>query len=577
LLLFFTVCGVPKLGHTAAPPVLASVTPEDGATQVPTTSNLEFVFDQEMDTSTFLIQSSPGLIGSFQVVAPGFNQTLTGTWNADKRSFTIKPVIQFPYNTFTWTLNPEGALAFFRIKSKAGVELATVSGTFTTGVGGTNPKLGSSSPLNGATGVQTNVQVEFRFDQVMKKDPAIAGDPPTIPAAISWGGTGIDAAKFDYTWSTDGRSLYCAYRGGFPINTLITWLLNPAAAPVKLRSETDRVLAADTYSGQFITGNSEPLCQLSPWPPTWGSYSLAKRTDHRQTSSADPLPDTGGSAHVFTAAVTAPATASLLTAGSVTRPNGAVNDLSLVAGIGQFYETAANQAALDLAFPAGDYTLRFTRSGQPERVLAFSMPADYPPVPKITNYDEAQEFNAAADFTLRWNGFAGAQTPDFISMYLLDSGGRVVFQAPNLCVPRELPVTATSIVIPGNTLRADETYSGALLFGRLYYLSTNSVPEMAGFGNNFRNTYFTLKTGSSGGPVVAAATLGDAALLPNGNPRFVLTGTAGRSYTIQRTESVGSPDWSDVGTVALDATGQAGFEDAQTGKRFPLFYRVVAR
>jgi len=44
-------------------------------------------------------------------------------------------------------------LAFLRFKSKAGVELAPVSGTFTTGVGGTEPKLGSSSPAAPSNGL----------------------------------------------------------------------------------------------------------------------------------------------------------------------------------------------------------------------------------------------------------------------------------------------------------------------------------------------------------------------------------------------------------------------------------------
>lgn len=564
-------------GLAQTPPVLVSVSPANGATQVPTTSSLVFVFDQDMEASPLLIQSTPGLIGSYAVTAPGFNQTLAASWGADKRTLTIKPAIQFPYSTFTWTLNPEGALAFFRIKSQAGVELATVSGTFATGVGGTDPKLGSSSPANGATGVQTNAQVEFRFDQVMKRDPAVAGNPPTVPGAVAWGGVGIDPAKFDYTWSLDGRTLYCSYRGGFPFNTTVTWLLNPTAAPVKLRSQSDRLLASDTYSGHFITGNAEPLCSLSPWPPTWGSYSLAKRTDHRQTSTADPFPETNSVANIFTVAVNTPAAGSLLTAASLARPDGVVSNLALVAGLGQFSETTATEAVLDAKYPPGDYVLRFTQHAQPERVITFSLPPAYPPVPKITNFDEAQEVNPAADFDLRWNGFTDAEGLDFISMYLTDSLGRLVFQAPNLCVPRELPVTATSVVIPGNTLRANEAYSGGLLYGKLYYLSTNDVPEMVGFGNNIRNTYFTLKTGASGEPVAIAATLSSPLLLPNGNPQFAVSGTAGKSYGIQRTSSLTAPTWSEVGMVRLDVTGQGTFEDAQAGKTLPLYYRATAR
>ena len=65
--------------------------------------------------------------------------------------------------------------------------------------------------------------------------------------------------------------------------------------------------------------------------------------------------------------------------------------------------------------------------------------------------------------------------------------------------------------------------------------------------------------------------------LPNGNPQLALSGAAGQSYTIERTGSLANPSWSDVGTVVLEATGHATFEDTQAGKVFPLFYRATAR
>ncbi|MGE3311096.1 MAG: Ig-like domain-containing protein, partial [Limisphaerales bacterium] len=134
-------------GRAQSAPTLASVSPTNGAMLVPTTASVVFVFDQEMDTSVFLLQTIPNaLVGNFEVVAPGFNQSLIATWGSDKKSLTLKPAIQFPYATFTWRLNPPGAL--FPLKSMGGVLLDTVSGTFATGVGGTVPVLVSSSPAN---------------------------------------------------------------------------------------------------------------------------------------------------------------------------------------------------------------------------------------------------------------------------------------------------------------------------------------------------------------------------------------------------------------------------------------------
>lgn len=185
-------------------PQLVSVSPPDGATLVPTTAALVFVFDQDMDTTLPPFQSIPNVIaGNFEVLATGFNQTLLATWGADKRTLTIRAAIQFPYATFTWRLNPPGGL--FSFKSAAGVLLATVSGTFATGVGGATPVLASSSPANHAMGVALDVQVTFNFDQIMKTNTAIGGMPPAVPAAVRWTGTGLDVAKFTYSWSANGR------------------------------------------------------------------------------------------------------------------------------------------------------------------------------------------------------------------------------------------------------------------------------------------------------------------------------------------------------------------------------------
>jgi hypothetical protein len=522
-----------------------------------------------MDTSVVIVQSMAGFTGNLELTAPGFNGFVTGTWSDDEKTLTIAPAAQFPYATFTWKLNPPGVFDFLTIKSKAGVALATVSGTFSTGVGGGDPKLGSSFPLNGAVGVETNVQVEFRFDQAMKTNISFSGNP----GPVAWGGLGIDAPKFVYSWSADKKTLYASYTGGFPRNTFVTWALNPSAAAVKLEGENGKFLASDTYSGQFITSNGEPECTATGFPTNWGSYGISKRSNYRQTSTADPLPDTLDGSFVFSASVLSPSLSAGVT-GSVTKPSNMQYALSGFGGFAQYLETAASEAALDAAAPAGSYTLRFTLAGQTEQVSTMSMASQAPPVPKITNFDEAQNINPSTDFTLRWNGFSGAGPDDHINMYISDTNGNVVFQAPNLCVPRELPVTATSILIPANTIRSNQTYSAALQYGRLFYFSTNAVPEMVGYGDLVRNTFFSLKTQGSGGVPPTAPRFTTFELLPNGNPRFTVTGTAGATYSVQRTQNLTSQSWETIGNVTIPADGGAVFEDTQSGKSFPLFYRL---
>jgi hypothetical protein len=100
---------------------------------------------------------------------------------------------------------------------------------------------------------------------------------------------------------------------------------------------------------------------------------------------------------------------------------------------------------------------------------------------------------------------------------------------------------------------------------------------MAGSGAISRLTGFSLKTGTGGDPGPAdPARFTGFVLLPNGNPRLELTGTASRAYTIERSPNPLPLGWTVVGTVTMDATGKGSFEDGQAGKAFPLFYRAVA-
>ena len=566
ILWLFLALGATLHAKAQTAPVLVSVTPANGATQVPASTSLVFVFDQDMDDSVPLFPSGPGFAGTFDISSPGLNFQVTGTWSDDQRTLTVTSEAdnnEFANGAYSWTLNPPGSFVVLRIKSLAGIDLATTSGTFTVGAASTGPTLLSSVPANGATGVAVDSQVEFKFSQAMKTN---------VPAAVSWTGTGIDASKFTYTWSADARSLFCKYTGNLPANTQITWLLNPSAAPVKLESQAGQTLPVDIYSGQFKTGSS---CNAGGLPDGWGTYNLSKTSNFEQTSPADPVPQTDESAFTFGAFVNGSQSGGALTAGSVSLPNGTQTNLTVFGNFGSLIETPTSEAALNTAFPAGNYTLRFTQTSQPERVISMTMTATAPPVPKIVNFTETQAVNAAADFTLRWNGIPGAGTDDQLSIFITDTTGNVLFQAPDPCFPRVLPVTATSVVIPANTLPPNQTFSATLLFGHSFYRSTNAVPEMAGFGSIVRETHFDIKTGTGGGTVLPA-TLSSFSLLANGNPKFKLTGTVAHGYTLQRTGNLRTPNWQQVGTVTTDALGSALFEDTQVGKVFPLFYRAVA-
>ncbi len=562
-----------NLALAQSAPKVVGVTPSNGAADVSVTTALVFVFDQPMQTWVPIIPSVPNLlVGNLDLSPAESVPSLDGLWSEDGRTLTCVASSDWPPNTLiVWSLNPAGVLV--PIANESGVPLAGVSGSFTTGAGGgggTEPGLVASTPANGAMGVSVETPVTFIFDQPMKKI-ALIGE------AVDWQGNEVDPGNFVYAWSADGQTLTCSYTGGFPANTVIAWTLNPEWSLVRFESETGEALPEDTYSGFFMTsaGGGED-CTPDGIPESWGGYSLMKSAQYEQTSSADPAPASETPFH-FYAMVVSPRNGPTVTSGSVTLPSGTTKNLEGESMIGflMYIEDFTSDAALEAAYPAGKYTLRFTQPGQAERAIAMTMPTVTVPVPKVANYTEAQSVNHAQDFTLRWNAFTGAGANDHLSLIIVDrSLGDVVFQAPDFCVPRELPVSATSIVLPANTLQNNRTYEATLMFGRMFYLSTNAVPEMSGTGHIARQTTLTVKTGTGG--TGAAATFTGCRMLPNGNPEMTLAGTPLRTYTIQRTGTVGAAAWTQVGSVTMNAAGTGVFEDAQAAKSLPLFYRAVA-
>ncbi len=555
-------------------PTVTSVTPANGATDVPVTSTLVFRFSQDMNTEVPLVPSVPPfLVGNFEIT-PEAAQIFDFEWSADKRTLTGTPSGDLPANTtISWRLNPAGS--FLPLTSAGGTPLATTSGSFTTGAGGggggDEPALLFVSPAEGAMGVPLNANVVFVFDRPMRK---ITNPGP----AIRW--IGVEAARFTYAWSGDGATLTCDYAGDFPALATIAWVLNPDGAAVLFESADGVPLPGDTYSGGFMTttGGGGGGCDPDGIPDAWGGYGISKLGNYVQTSAADPVPDSPDP-FVFSAVVLSPDAGPNVTAASVTLPGGGQRMLEAIPFASGFMyadESPATAAALDTAYPAGTYTLRFNQTGQPERVIAMNMPVGNPPIPKIANYTEAQSINASQDFTLRWGAFTGATATDYLSLVIHDNMGHIFFMAPDACVPRPLPVTATSVVLPANTLQSGKTYEGELTFSRLFYFSTNAVANMSGSGSLTRTTRFTLSTG--GGTPDAAARFTAFRLLPNSNPELTLTGTAGRSYTIQRTGSLTAPRaWANAGTVTMNAAGTAVFEDVQPGKVLPLYYRAVTQ
>lgn len=436
----------------------------------------------------------------------------------------------------------------------------------------TAPTLTLVTPAHGASNVAVDTALVFTFDQVMDTQiPVVVSFPPVLVGNLEFVPSGIP--QLNGTWSEDQRTLTCRPTVALPAGTSLTWTLNPAGAVAPLANESGDPL--ETVSGTFTTtqtGNGD--CTPDGIPKTWGAYSIAKIMHYEQTSPADPVA-ASATPFVFGAFVQNRQGGTDIDTGSVNLPDNATRPMTVLAGVLSYRETPDTETALEAAFPPGNYRLSFGLSGRRATVIPMTLPGSPLQAPKIANFAEAQTIDGAQDFILRWNPFSEITAGDSLSLVVIDEAtSRVVFQAPDACVPRDLPASATSILIPAGTLANHKTYHATLAFQRIFYSSTNTVPEMAGIGLVNRSTDFPLKTGGSS-PADPVRFI-SYRLLANGHPELTLTGPAMHSYTLQRSSSMSVPLWNPAGTVTLDGTGRATFEDTQPGPAFPLFYRAIA-
>ena len=573
------MCGVWTAGSLqAVAPKIVSVTPANGTTGVGLNTSLVIVFDQDMDLSSAPVPSFPPvLVGNFSLSPQGVG--LSGTWDEDGRTLRFEVQSELPADTLIgWTLNPPGRSSFVTaIQNEAGEALPTVSGSFrTTTQGGQGPTLVSVTPAAGETDVDPSSSLTFVFSEAMNvsipplvgNTPGFSGNFQVTPPTVTYSGT----------WLEDGRTLKLS--PNFPVSedTVVSWTLNPAGTSLPLRSATGHNLA--TVSGSF-TIKSDTSTQTNKEDCVgidlgFGSFTFDKTIFYQQVGAADPIfhplfPS------FLNAEVKTPKAGPAVTSASLSLPSGTQKPLTSFGNYFSIRETATNEAKLDASFPAGSYTLRFTQSGQPERSIALAVPAVPTPVPRVTNLADAQTIDPKQDFALRWNLFSAAGSGNYVVLLLADSRGNTVFMAPNPCIPRPLAPTATSIVIPANTLAAGATYSGLLQFGKTFYSSTNAVPNMWGAGRVLRTTFFTVQTKSDGnGNPPEPARFADYRLSANQHPQLTLTGTPGQTYTVQRATFASAPQWVVAGTAVMDGNGQAVFEDPlafTSGKRF---YRAIA-
>ncbi len=434
----------------------------------------------------------------------------------------------------------------------------------TTTVGGgtdtTPPQLVTSIPLNGASSVAVNSTVQFIFDEAM-----------AASQSITWSAN-VNAANFSYSWSGDGTMLTCTYAGSLPTMAVITWSLNPSSQPLNFKDVAGNPLPEDTYSGSFSTvAVTNNPCQGQDTGRGYGG--VTKELTYVQTSAAAPTADPTRPA-TFLGVTTSP-TNNPVTSAKLQVPGGPLLTLTNVFDLGKSFldmEDYTSQSQLDTARPNGNYTLQLTRTtGTPPSTGIDLTGSSYPPTPQIQNYAACQAVDPAANFTIQWNGFAGAGANDGLGISIVNPDPLNFWQwvAPDPCVPRELANTATSVTIPAGTLQAGITYNASLTYSRAAYSASNAIPDIDVAAFLIKRVNFTLKT--TGGSVGSDARFIGWRTLPNGNLELKLQGTVGQSYWIETSDNL-LGGWLAVSMQMIPAGGVVTFEMA-VGED-PVFFRA---
>ena len=534
-----------------------SSNPANGATGVSRTTPMVFTFGKAIDTeasSAVFVQISP---------STAFLET-TSTWSSGNTVLTCAPV------EGTW---PATAMIQWSVSATDvdGVEVTVPgpipgfelppNGTFTTSAGGgstdTNPPvLLSSFPANNATGVPINSTVRFTFNEAMQNSQL-----------IEWSAN-LTAAAFLYDWSADGKTLTCEYGFNLPVNSTITWKLNPGGS-AQFKDSAGNALPSDTYLGQFTTSSSvtNDPCNPGPGDPNFGSFQISKMVSYVQTGTADPVEDEESPA-TFAATVSSP-TNNPVTAASVKIPDGST--LSLTSLFGMFFlaEEYTNQVSLDAARPAGNYTLQLTQTTGGQRSAVLTITAnDWPTTPHILNLPALQSVNATNDFVVQWNGLVSPQPNDFITISIGPD-----FYAPDPCVPRPLPNTATQIVVPAGTLAPGQTYDATLSFYTTADSDTNSIPNIYCGASLAKILNFKVQTAAGGSTQPKSPTLATPTV--NGNTlQIQITGAAAnQSLQVQGSGTLLPGSWTTIETLQADAGGSAAYTGSPTST--PQYYRVV--
>lgn len=426
-------------------------------------------------------------------------------------------------------------------------------------------------PTTGSVDVPLNSSIVFSFDIPIEPttlfQTAVGG---IFSGSLHWSAN-VDPTQMIPTWSAANTVLTLNYVGDLPGSSTISWEINPVDGFLKLGDEETFFPVANA-SGSFTTVEGTN-CNPDGVPDSFGRYFLFKNLIYLQSGSSPPVIDAELPA-VFFANVESPDINAVLGA-SLKLPNGTTTNLSFFGNeyfIGGPFDS---EAEMDAAYPAGNYEVTMTRSIPPATVVSLDVPATYPPTPQVTNFQQAQAVNPAINFTLQWEAFSGAADSDRIVLTIED-GDTTIFAAPDLCVPVELPNTATSIIIPAGTLAEGKIYGGTLSFYKNFYFSTNSPAEFLTAGSMVKSTQFTINTG--GTVVVPQPQLSGSAFNLSGQFEFTASNMLiGTGYRLEYSTTLLLNSWTLLELFTPTATSWPLVDNSSSDTTGQRFYRVITQ
>jgi hypothetical protein len=218
---------------------------------------------------------------------------------------------------------------------------------------------------------------------------------------------------------------------------------------------------------------------------------------------------------------------------------------SFISGEFLFFGETNTAAELTSAYPDGGYAFDITYATS-NKITTITVPSGgtLPNAPSLSNYAAAQAIDASADFTLSWVPFSDGGSKDYILVDVNTQSGGLVFQSDSFGCPSALDGTATSILIPANTLVSNQTYKAEIIFINVLYVNTNSTAKVALLSGAETVNETTISTGA-GTATTSTLVLTNAAWLSGGAVRFDLATTPGQIYEVQFNEDLSNPSaWS---------------------------------